>query len=66
MEYLIWYCKLSTKEILSFCSKQINIDENNSGLPSKRENLSCEYTKLIHMFAKNYHLHWIAGRANNL
>ena len=27
----IWYCKLCTKNILPSCSKQINIDENNSG-----------------------------------
>ena len=25
-----WYCKLCIKEILSFCFKQTNIDENNS------------------------------------
>ena len=34
-------------------------------LPSKWENLSLCSTKLIH-FCKNYHLHWIAGRANIL
>ena len=26
-----WYCKLCIKEILAFCSKQTNIDENDSG-----------------------------------
>ena len=25
-----WYCKLCIKEILAFCSKQTNIDENDS------------------------------------
>ena len=29
--WYIWYCKLCTKEILPFCSKQVNTDENNSG-----------------------------------
>ena len=27
----IWYCKLCIKQILPFCSKQTNTDENNSG-----------------------------------
>ena len=35
----IWYCKLCTKNILPSCSKQINIDENNSGHSSISINL---------------------------
>ena len=34
-------------------------------LPLKWESLSCCSTKLIYV-CKNYHLHWIAGRANIL
>ena len=35
----IWYCKLCIKEILPFCSKQTNIDENNSGYSNINTNL---------------------------
>ena len=35
-------------------------------LPSKQENLSRCSKKLIHFCKKNYHLHWIADRANIL
>ena len=35
----IWYCKPWTKEILSFCSKQTKIDENNSGYFNLNTNL---------------------------
>ena len=32
----IWFCKLCIKEILPFCSKQTNIDENNSGYSNSK------------------------------
>ena len=34
-----WYCKLCIKEILAFCSKQTNIDENDSGYSNINTNL---------------------------
>ena len=45
----IWYCILCTKEILPFCSKQMNIDENNSGfsnINTKLLNLQGQITNL--------------------
>ena len=35
----IWCCKLCTRNILPFCSKQIHIDENNSGYSNIYTNL---------------------------
>ena len=34
-----WYWKLCIKEILPFCSKQTNIDENNSGYSNTNTNV---------------------------
>ena len=35
----MWYCKLCPKGILPFCSKQTNIDANNSGYSNINTNL---------------------------
>ena len=45
----IWFYKLCIKEILPFCSKQTNIDENNSGYSNITINLLNLLSQINHL-----------------